>query len=479
MRPNRRLVVGLLGAALLALGCTTSLKPGPNLGTIYDRAARFGDLYRNPIIVMPGVLGTVLRDAESQRVVWGSFAGTYANPDFGPDARLVALPMAEGQALSTLTDEVQPDGVLESVTVSLLGLPVEQHAYISILRTLGAGGYRDQQLAEAGAIDYGTDHFTCFQFAYDWRRDNIENAQRLHAFILEKKAFVEARLKEIYGVERDVRFDIVAHSMGGLLSRYYLRYGARDLPADGSAPEITWAGTEHVERLIMVGTPNAGSLDGLSNLVDGTQLAFFLPHYVPPILGTMPAIYQLLPRNRHKAVVDASGRGVDLFDPTTWERYDWGLMAEEADATLQVLLPDESSKEARRRVAREHLAKSLRRAQRFHAALDRPAAPPAHTSLHLFSGDAVQTAARMQVDAEGALTLVESDAGDSRVLRTSAVMDERVGRDRWEPGLETPIAWSDVNFVFSDHLAMTRDPSFSDNLLWRLLDAPKREPNAP
>jgi len=27
--------------------------------------------------------------------------------------------------------------------------------------------------------------------------------------------------------------------------------------------------------------------------------------------------------------------------------------------------------------------------------------------------------------------------------------------------------------LFSDHLAMTRDPSFSDNILWRLLEAPR------
>ena len=125
-------------AALGAAGCTTSLRPGPDLGSLYNTAAQAGDQHRNPIIVIPGVLGTVLRDTDSGRV---------------------------GAELAELHDEVAPDGVLESVTVSLLGLPVEQHAYISILRTLGAGGYRDQQLGEAGAIDYGGEHFTCFQFS--------------------------------------------------------------------------------------------------------------------------------------------------------------------------------------------------------------------------------------------------------------------------------------------------------------------------
>jgi len=78
-----------------------------------------------------------------------------------------------------------------------------------------------------------------------------------------------------------------------------------------------------------------------------------------------------------------------------------------------------------------------------------------------------------QVTESGRLTVVQRAPGDGRVLRSSALMDERVGRDQWAPGLVTPIGWSDITFVFSDHLEMTRDPSFSDNILWRLLDAPR------
>ncbi len=95
-----------------------------------------------------------------------------------------------------------------------------------------------------------------------------------------------------YGIKDvDVKFDIVAHSMGGLVARYFLRYGTAELPDDGSLPEITWAGAQHVENLVMIGTPNSGSLDALVNLVDGFRPALFLPHYSSALLGTMPAIY--------------------------------------------------------------------------------------------------------------------------------------------------------------------------------------------
>jgi hypothetical protein len=80
--------------------------------------------------------------------------------------------------------------------------------------------------------------------------------------------------------------------------------------------------------------------------------------------------------------------------------------------------------------------------------------------------------------ASGKLRVLEQGPGDGTVLRTSAVLDERVGRS-WTPGLDSPIAWSSVTFLFSDHLALTQDLGFTDNLLFRLLDSPRRRPPGP
>lgn len=454
--------------AAIALACSAGPGSGPRLGGLYGRAARQGDATRNPVIVIPGILGSKLRDAESGRVVWGAFIGTYANPSRGDGARLVALPMAEGRALAELRDGVEPTGVLDRVRVGILGLPVDLQAYLYILGALGVGGYRDQDLGESGAIEYGPGHFTCFQFAYDWRRDNVENARRLHAFILAKRAYIAAQLGR---PEEGIKFDLVAHSMGGLLARYYLRYGTQDLPEDGSLPPLTWAGAATVERAVLVGTPNAGAVESFVQLVEGARLSFLLPRYPPAVLGTMPSIYQLLPRARHRAVLDAADPqgGLDLFEPELWERRGWGLAAPDQEEVLEALLPDVPDPAARRRIAREHLRKSLARAERFHAALDVPAEPPPGLSLHLFAGDAERTPA--VAEADGAAVRVAAWApGDGTVLRSSALMDERVGR-AWEPGLASPIRWSGVHFVFTDHLAMTRDPAFTDNLLFRLLEA--------
>ena len=140
---------------------------------------------------------------------------------------------------------------------------------------------------------------------------------------------------------------------------------------------------------------------------------------------------------------------------------------------LPWLLPDIPDPAARRQIARDHLRKVLARAKQFQAALDRPATPPAGLGLHLFAGDAKPTASQLAVDpASGKLTVREQGPGDGTVLRTSAVLDERVGRP-WTPGLASPIMWSSITFLFSDHLALTQDLGFTDNLLFRLLDSPR------
>ena len=48
-------------------------------------------------------------------------------------------------------------------------------------------------------------------------------------------------------------------------------------------------------------------------------------------------------------------------------------------------------------------------------------------------------------------------------------MDERLGGD-WAPVLVSPIQWRQVVFLFTEHLEMTKDPTFTDNILFLLLD---------
>ena len=476
------MLAGLVGCGMLMAlslaGCRSS-QPTPDLPGLYNQSAQYHGPERNPVIVIPGLLGSELVQEETERVVWGAFRGDAANPNDDEGARLISLPMEMGTPLRDLHDDVRSNGALREFRLRVLGLPINLQAYQSIMQTLGVGGYRDDS-GSLGAIDYGDEHFTCFQFDYDWRRDNVENAQLLHDFIQTKTAYLQEEYAKRYGIENaNIQFDIVAHSMGGLLTRYYLRYGNEDLPDDGSDPEITWAGAEHVSRAILVGTPNAGSAKALRQMVEGKNTSRITPDYAPAILGTMPAGYQLMPRGRHGALVDANApeTAIDsIFAPAFWERMEWGLADPEQDEVLRQLLPDVEDRTERRRIALDHQRKSLERARQFTEALDRPATPPDGLELALIAGDSEPTLSRLSVDrSTGAIEDFDEGPGDATVLRSSTLMDERVN-GTWKPHLVSPIAWSQVTFLFAEHIDMTRDPAFTDNVLYYLLEHPRRSP---
>ncbi len=471
VRSGRRAVL-----AAAALGACAPMSEA-DLALLYNPAAQHHGPDRNPIIVIPGLLGSRLRDPASGRIVWGAFDGNAADPRREDGARLVALPFTD--LMSSPGAAVEADVVLDRVRIRVAGIPIALQAYAEILSTLGAGGYRDESLGLGGEVNYGSDHFTCFQFAYDWRQDNVVNARRLMAFIREKRAFVQGEYARRYGVrDAAVRFDIVAHSMGGLVARYAMLYGGADLPADGSMPPLTWEGAAMMGRVIQIGSPNGGSLDAFRALVNGRDFgAPIVPAYSPAILGTFPSLYQLVPRQRSAPVVlaDAPDAPLDLLDPAVWQRMGWGLAAPGLDADLATLLPDVPTPEERRRIALALQARLLRRGRAFSAALEREVVQPRGTELMVVVGDSMPTAERMTADpSDGRIAPLAMGPGDGTVLRDSALLDFRQGRMPRPPGVMSPMDIRRALFLPREHLELTRDATFRNNILYWLLEEPRR-----
>ncbi|MEP4076873.1 lipase/acyltransferase domain-containing protein [Haloferula sp.] len=453
-----------MGICLVMVGCGPR-SATPDLAKIYNPGAQRIHVDRNPIIVIPGIMGSKLVDSQGN-AVWGVFGPGGVNHRKGDGMRSMSLPMS---ASGWPKDDVRADGALEELHVSL-GFNFHFKAYSRMLAAFGAGGYIDPAHVETGGVDYGDEHFTCFQFAYDWRRSNAENAVRLDQFIEEKARYVEKERKRRYGTTGRVKFDVIAHSMGGLVARYHLMYGGRRLNADGQMP-VTWAGARRVEKLIMVGTPNGGSAYAYKNLNEGLKLSSLLPTIQPAVIGTMPSAYELLPPEGDGALIDEHSEPINYYNVDEWERRGWGLMNPDQDKVLAELMPDEGDPGARRNRARSHLKKVLTNARAFHRAINRPAALPLGVEVHAFVGDAVSTASRLQVQGDGELSLIDWIPGDGTVTRKSVMRDLRTPEEAGSP-VKGPIKWTGAHFVFSDHVGMTSDPAFVDNVLYLLLERP-------
>lgn len=474
MMKFERTVVGIIMTASLILpGCNTGQRVA-NVGEIYRVPASSIGETRTPVVVLPGILGSKLESSETGKKMWGAFTFGATDVDKPDGARLFAIPMQEGVPLSQLRDEGYASDVLDYIVADVgIFRNLEFGAYVDIMATLAVGKYRDQNFGESGAVDYGGLHYTCFQYPYDWRRDVSEMAIGLHQKITDAQAKV--RIGRGLADDAPVKVDVVAHSMGGLVLRYYLRYGTQSMPNDGTLPELTWAGAENVRRAVLVGTPNAGSVESVQQLTTGLNLNPLFPNYRPGIIGTFPSIYQLLPRDRHGLIVSAeTGEPIPVLDISTWEKYEWGLLDPDEDQVLKRLLPDVDSKEQRYAIARDHLQKCLDRADQFFRALDYPVTPPEGTTLYLFAGDSEDTEGVLEVAADGSISVQTKVPGDGTVTRSSALMDERLGTG-YMPNLRSPIDWDRVQFINADHLGLTRDVGFVDNLLYLLLEDPGNE----
>ena len=489
------MIKALIAPMVLILGSCADIRLGiPPIRELYHEDAQ--RLARNPVIVIHGILGSRLVDRATGQVVWGAFTKDAIDVTTPEGARAFALDMD-----SRKPDRVVATGPVEKIDVDLLFGIISVDVYKQILRALGVGGYTDS-LTTPG---YAEDHYTCHSFFYDWRLDNVQNAMALGAFISKTRAGIDlnarTKVKSLRkegtpaalasAVELEAwlaagyRFDIVAHSMGGLIARYFLRFGTEDLPLDGSLPKVSWAGAEEVDRLVMVGTPNLGSIEALEELLNGMDLGLFLPSFDRSLLGSMPSIYQLLPRRSSRAFIDEDGQPVDLdlFDVDLWESNQWGLLDPRCAESLEVLMPRVEEAEERRVLAREYLSWCLARAAQFQGALDKDPESECPVELRLFASDTIRTKGiailKGAPDGPKEACFVGPGThlpGDGTVTRHSALGDRQFGTEARRDWLDTPIQWSSVTFLSDDHVGLTSNPQFTDNLLFYLLEQKPKRP---
>ena len=225
-----------------------------------------------PLVLIPGILGSVLeRDGE---VLWGSL---FALRRF--DQLEVCPECVSGIAATKIVDSIQ-----------LLG-PLRMGQYNILTDVLNNIGYQE-----------GVD---LFHFPYDWRKSNFETAELFDHFVENTPKL------------RDGEFDILAHSMGGVVASIYLH---------------NKGDSARVRKLITMGTPHMGAAkavmmlfegwSGLRNFIAGGQEA------VSRVVYSFPSVFELLPTYPRCCILGAKGDPdrklmPDILDESLWQNPQW------------------------------------------------------------------------------------------------------------------------------------------------------------
>ena len=367
-RPTKQLSLILL-LSLLATGCISAHRT-PNLDKIFAQARV--STGKRPVVVIPGILGSELINRKTGEKVWPSAFRT----------KQEGLPISPN--LEANRDDLVPGKIVE--TVKLAKLLPEVYVYRDLLEALRRyAGYREGDW-DNPAVDGDKDTF--YVFAYDWRRDNVTNSRELVRRL--------QRLKEKLHRE-DLKFNIVAHSMGGLIARYAAMYGDADLPAGDGPIQATWLGAAHIGKIVMIGVPNEGSADAFATLVEGYSVTEGLRRRVPLLnkltaedAARTPSVFQLMPHADVVQFLDEHLKpvSVDLYDAEVWKRYGWSAIQ---TPEFRRQFESTNGTDGEVDVLDAYLAATLQRARRFHQALDASDDRPVPVVLLAMGGDCEET----------------------------------------------------------------------------------------
>jgi pSer/pThr/pTyr-binding forkhead associated (FHA) protein len=284
---------------------------------------------RRPVVVVPGVMGSELW--LGQEKIWPNVRTLFKDPDLlklTPDSRL------------------EPRGLLGDVVVVPNLIKLDQYSRLS------------DYLVESMGYERGKD---LLEFGYDWRRDLRDSAKRM------------AEAIDTWNVEPPIT--IIAHSMGSLVSRYYIE---------------CLAGRHKIDRLIVIGGPHAGSPSMFTQLA--TKVAFLpfglMGDRLRDLVSSFDSAYCLLPVDT--VVVDQHGKSIGILDDETW-------------------LP-------------EHLLPKLRNAREFRRELGTRSSVP---TISIFGyGLDTMTRVHVQRDASGRWSQFRTvkESGDDTVPENSAIL---------------------------------------------------------
>ncbi len=442
---NKLLKIVAVSSTVLLMSCV-SVSRKPDLDLLY------GASYLNenavPIIIIPGLMGTTLNNSSGEEV-WPKSVSNLAFSTFDE------LANAEN-------DGIVPGRLLDG----LIGVDF----YGKLQRILEKAGRYEKSTANVPVITKSKRRY--YIFLYDWRKSNFDSVNQLHTLIEQIRMDYKDPSQQV---------DIVAHSNGGLIARYYLQYGPQT--EQSRKTPVAWQdGEKRIRRIAMLGTPNLGSVISVSRLYQGFRIGL---RTIPPhILTHFSTPFETLPSPATTVFMDNNGTPtvLSIYDEKLWRSNKWSIYSDE---NQQIIVKEAASRGQNAEQLSKRFSKNLSTAYDFQLALSKPILQT-KTQIALFGGDCDLTNTRAIINKKAdRLTLafdpddvqdkVQSvnytnlmqSPGDGLVTRESALarastayLDTDLQKDLF------PIA--QTTFFCESHELLTGNPYFQNNLLYFL-----------
>jgi len=218
---------------------------------------------RDMIILLPGIMGSVLQKdnkdiwAPSGQAIWSVIKS------LGDSTEQLKLEY-DDLDVDELEDGIIASRLIPDVCIVPGLIKIDGYTGIS-------GMIKDRfEIKVGNANDDSPANY--FEFPFDWRRDCRVAARKL-------KKLIDRKLPQWrdYTRKQDAKVILLGHSMGGIVSRYYLE---------------NLHGWENCKALISFGTPYRGSLNAVNFLANGYKMMFL---NFTEIVRSLTGVYQLLP----------------------------------------------------------------------------------------------------------------------------------------------------------------------------------------
>ncbi len=226
--------------------------------TVAEGLSLRGPAGLTPVIFVPGTMGSQLW--LGNEMVWPNVNYLLKHPE--------VFRYTEGDT------RLQPKGILNEIVIVPNLISIDQYNLL--------GNYLVEELGYEREKNF-------IEFAYDWRQDVRQSARDLAKFI------------DGWKVQGPIT--IIAHSLGTLVSRYYVEM---------------LGGKKKVGRLMLIGGPHTGVPKIAANLLTGVDLLPFglMGKKLTEIIETFPSCYQILPL--YPCAVDQNGTSINFIEDENW-----------------------------------------------------------------------------------------------------------------------------------------------------------------